>query len=148
MSTDGENSSQIDAFSSSFEPERYTDTYRDALCELIKAKRKGETIERAEVDEDREDATDIGRCGQHDDADLEEVRDEERRHRGEQTRDRNDGAAREFPAAEHRGSNAEQRAEREREDRGAGQQRETAQHSVEHEIDEWLAVEVRQREAR
>jgi DNA end-binding protein Ku len=48
----------IDAFSSSFEPERYTDTYRDALCELIKAKRKGETIERAEVAEE-EPTTDL-----------------------------------------------------------------------------------------
>ena len=36
----------IDAFAGSFEPERYKDTYRDALLQLIEAKRKGETIER------------------------------------------------------------------------------------------------------
>jgi DNA end-binding protein Ku len=41
----------IDAFSGSFEPERYTDTYRDALCDLIKAKRKGETIHQEAAEE-------------------------------------------------------------------------------------------------
>ena len=34
----------IEKFTGSFDPERYEDTYRDALCEVIKAKRKGETI--------------------------------------------------------------------------------------------------------
>ena len=34
----------IDQFKSSFEPERYEDTYRAALLKLIKAKQKGETI--------------------------------------------------------------------------------------------------------
>ena len=37
----------IDKLYGPFEPEQYTDTYRDTLCEIIKAKRKGETIEEA-----------------------------------------------------------------------------------------------------
>lgn len=48
----------IDQFKGSFEPERYTDTYRDALCEIIKAKRKGETITAAPVPEE-EETTDL-----------------------------------------------------------------------------------------
>ncbi len=36
--------SLIRQFKRSFEPERYEDTYRDALLKVIKAKRKGETI--------------------------------------------------------------------------------------------------------
>lgn len=35
----------IDKLYGPFEPERYEDTYRDTLCEIIKAKRAGETIE-------------------------------------------------------------------------------------------------------
>ena len=31
----------IESFSGSFEPEKYEDTYRDALCEIIRAKREG-----------------------------------------------------------------------------------------------------------
>jgi DNA end-binding protein Ku len=34
----------IDAFAGDFEPEKYRDTYRDTLCEIIKAKREGEEI--------------------------------------------------------------------------------------------------------
>jgi DNA end-binding protein Ku len=37
--------SLIDQISSSFEPEKYTDTHREALLELIRKKRVGETIE-------------------------------------------------------------------------------------------------------
>jgi DNA end-binding protein Ku len=44
----------IEQFRSSFEPEKYEDTYRDALCAIIKAKQKGETITAAPVDEDEE----------------------------------------------------------------------------------------------
>jgi DNA end-binding protein Ku len=44
----------IDQFKSSFEPKRYEDTYRDALCAIIKAKQKGETIEAAPVEEEEE----------------------------------------------------------------------------------------------
>lgn len=34
----------IDSFSGAFEPEKYEDTYRDALCEIINAKRKGSEV--------------------------------------------------------------------------------------------------------
>ncbi len=38
----------IDKLYGDFEPEKYEDTYRDTLCEIIKAKRSGETIEAPE----------------------------------------------------------------------------------------------------
>jgi DNA end-binding protein Ku len=44
----------IDQFKGTFEPKRYEDTYRDALCSIIKAKQKGETIEAAPVAEEEE----------------------------------------------------------------------------------------------
>jgi DNA end-binding protein Ku len=34
----------IDAFAGDFEPEKYRDTYRDTLCEIIKAKREGKEV--------------------------------------------------------------------------------------------------------
>jgi DNA end-binding protein Ku len=34
----------IDKLTSKFDPAKYTDTYRDTLCEIIKAKHEGETI--------------------------------------------------------------------------------------------------------
>jgi len=34
----------IEQFKGAFEPEKYEDTYREALCAIIKAKQKGETI--------------------------------------------------------------------------------------------------------
>jgi DNA end-binding protein Ku len=34
----------IDAFTGSFDPKKYKDTYRDALCEVIEAKRKGKKV--------------------------------------------------------------------------------------------------------
>ncbi len=34
----------IERFSGTFEPDKYEDTYRDALCEIIRAKRKGEEV--------------------------------------------------------------------------------------------------------
>ena len=40
----------IDSYSGSFEPEKYEDTYRDALCEIIKAKRKGKKPPRPDVE--------------------------------------------------------------------------------------------------
>ena len=46
----------IGQFKSSFEPERYEDTYRDALLQLIKAKQKGETITAVPAAEDEEPA--------------------------------------------------------------------------------------------
>jgi DNA end-binding protein Ku len=50
--------SLIEQFRSSFDPERYEDTYRDALMEIIKAKRKGKTITAAPVEEE-ETPTDL-----------------------------------------------------------------------------------------
>ena len=38
----------VEQFRDSFDPGEYRDTYRDALCEIIKAKRAGETIEEPE----------------------------------------------------------------------------------------------------
>jgi DNA end-binding protein Ku len=34
----------VDAYSGSFEPDKYKDTYRDALCEIIELKRKGKEV--------------------------------------------------------------------------------------------------------
>jgi DNA end-binding protein Ku len=50
--------SLIEQFRGKFEPERYEDTYRDALMEIIKAKRKGKTITAAPVEEE-ETPTDL-----------------------------------------------------------------------------------------
>jgi DNA end-binding protein Ku len=46
----------IGQFKGSFEPERYEDTYRDALLKVIKAKQKGETITAVPAAEDAEPA--------------------------------------------------------------------------------------------
>jgi len=46
----------IEKFTGSFDPKRYEDTYRDALCKVIKAKRKGETISSPEPETDEEPA--------------------------------------------------------------------------------------------
>jgi DNA end-binding protein Ku len=37
----------IDNFTGDFKPEKYKDTYRDALCEIIRAKRAGKEVHRA-----------------------------------------------------------------------------------------------------
>jgi len=37
----------IDNFAGDFKPEKYKDTYRDALCEIIRAKRAGKEVRRA-----------------------------------------------------------------------------------------------------
>jgi DNA end-binding protein Ku len=42
----------IEAYSGTFDPTKYEDTYRDALCEIIRAKRKGEEIHRPEPEEE------------------------------------------------------------------------------------------------
>ena len=42
----------IDSYAGSFDPARYDDSYRDALCEIIKAKRKGKEIHRPEPEEE------------------------------------------------------------------------------------------------
>jgi DNA end-binding protein Ku len=48
----------IDNFSGKFEPKKYKDTYRDTLCEVIKAKRKGKEVHVEKVEEP-EDTPDI-----------------------------------------------------------------------------------------
>ena len=44
----------IEQFTGKFEPEKYEDTYRDALLAIIKAKQKGKTIAAEPVEEDEE----------------------------------------------------------------------------------------------
>ncbi len=46
----------IERFESSFEPERYEDTYRDALLKVIRAKRKGKTVTAPEPEAEEEPA--------------------------------------------------------------------------------------------
>jgi DNA end-binding protein Ku len=46
----------IDQFTGSFKPEKYEDTYREALMAVIKAKQKGKTIEAAPTEEEEEPA--------------------------------------------------------------------------------------------
>jgi DNA end-binding protein Ku len=41
----------IEEFSGSYEPGRFKDTYRDKLCEIIRAKQRGETVRAAPVEE-------------------------------------------------------------------------------------------------
>jgi DNA end-binding protein Ku len=48
----------IEQYSGEFKPEEYRDTYRDALCEIIEAKRKGEEV-RVEVEPEPEAPTDL-----------------------------------------------------------------------------------------
>jgi len=48
--------SLIEQFSGSFEPERYEDTYREALCDVIRAKRKGKTVTAPEPEAEDEPA--------------------------------------------------------------------------------------------
>jgi len=48
----------IEQFKGTFDPSGYRDTYRDALCEIIKAKRKGEKI-RVEKEPEPEAPTDL-----------------------------------------------------------------------------------------
>lgn len=43
----------IEQFQTSFDPTKYEDTYRKALCKIIEAKRKGTTIAAAPADEDK-----------------------------------------------------------------------------------------------
>ena len=49
----------IDNFSGDWKPEKYKDTYRDALCEVIEAKRKGKEIHLAAQPEADEPPTDL-----------------------------------------------------------------------------------------
>lgn len=49
----------IESFTGEFDPSRYEDTYRDALCEIIRAKRKGEEVHVPERAEEEEQAPDL-----------------------------------------------------------------------------------------
>ena len=44
----------VQRLAGSFEPEKYEDTYRERLCDIIRAKRKGERVAVAEVEEPEE----------------------------------------------------------------------------------------------
>jgi DNA end-binding protein Ku len=48
----------IEQFTGGFEPEKYEDTYREALCDVIRAKRKGKTVTAARP-EAEEEPTDL-----------------------------------------------------------------------------------------
>jgi DNA end-binding protein Ku len=48
----------IDSFSGDWKPEQYEDTYRDALCEVIEAKRKGKEVHVA-AESEEEQPTDL-----------------------------------------------------------------------------------------
>jgi DNA end-binding protein Ku len=48
----------IDSFAGDWKPEKYKDTYRNALCDVIKAKRKGKEIHAA-VEPEEEEPTDL-----------------------------------------------------------------------------------------
>jgi DNA end-binding protein Ku len=48
----------IEQYAAEFDPSKYRDTYRDALCEIIKAKRKGEDV-RVEAEPEPEAPTDL-----------------------------------------------------------------------------------------
>jgi DNA end-binding protein Ku len=49
----------IDSITGHFEPEKYDDTYRDALCEIIRAKRKGEEAHVAPPTKEEPEAPDL-----------------------------------------------------------------------------------------
>jgi DNA end-binding protein Ku len=49
----------IERLAGDFEPERYEDSYRERLCEIIRAKRKGERVPVAEVEEEPEEPEDL-----------------------------------------------------------------------------------------
>jgi DNA end-binding protein Ku len=49
----------IERLAGDFEPERYEDSYRARLCDIIRAKRKGETVPVAEVEEERDEPEDL-----------------------------------------------------------------------------------------
>ena len=49
----------IASFTGDFEPGRYRDTYRDTLCEIIQAKRKGQEVHAAAAAPEEEEPTDL-----------------------------------------------------------------------------------------
>src|ERR671936_1641557 len=81
------------------------------------------------------------------DKDLEEVGDEEGRHRGDERRAGDDQAGRDDVAADQRDADADERAKSEREDDGSEEQREGAERRIDKEIGERRAVQVDDAEA-
>jgi DNA end-binding protein Ku len=49
----------IESFTSEFRPDKYKDTYRDELCAVIKAKRKGKEVHRAPERQGEDEAPDL-----------------------------------------------------------------------------------------
>lgn len=49
----------IDSFTGTFDPTRYSDTYRDALCEIIEAKRRGDEVHSAAAPDDDDNVVDL-----------------------------------------------------------------------------------------
>ena len=49
----------IESFTSDWNPRKYKDTYREELCAIIKAKRKGKDVHRAAEVEEEEGPVDI-----------------------------------------------------------------------------------------
>jgi DNA end-binding protein Ku len=49
----------IERLAGSFKPEKYEDTYRERLCDIIRAKRKGERVPVAEVEEEPAEPEDL-----------------------------------------------------------------------------------------
>ena len=49
----------VERLAEDFEPESYEDSYRKRLCEIIRAKQKGETVPVAEVEEEAEEPEDL-----------------------------------------------------------------------------------------
>jgi DNA end-binding protein Ku len=70
----------IQQYTGTFDPSEYRDTYRDALCEIIKAKRKGEEV-RVEAEPEPEAPTDL----------MEALRASVEAARGRRSRPRRDG---------------------------------------------------------
>ena len=70
----------IEQYTGTFDPSEYRDTYRDALCEIIRAKRKGEEV-RVEAEPEPEAPTDL----------MEALRASVEAARGRRSRSRRDG---------------------------------------------------------
>ena len=51
------------SWTTEWKPEKYEDTYRDALCDVIKAKRKGQEIHRVAAVEEEEAPDLLSACG-------------------------------------------------------------------------------------
>jgi DNA end-binding protein Ku len=79
----------VDSFAGDLEPEKYRDTYRDTLCEIIEAKRKGKEVHVAEPEEPEETPDILSALR----ASLEEAKDGRARSRRRAGRGNGDGLA-------------------------------------------------------